>query len=117
MATLFPRLLAADLSTATFQPFHEGVEIAPLATISGEDAPTVALLRYAPGASVPRHEHLGVETICVLSGSQADDDGLYKTGDVAINLPGSQHRVWSKEGCVVLISWTAPVRFVDGEDN
>lgn len=116
MPAAFTGLLAGDLSLAQFEPFREGVEIAPLMTLPGASSPAVALLRYAPGASVPRHEHLGTETICVLTGSQSDDSGTYRAGDVAINEPGSRHRVWSDEGCVVLISWAAPVRFVeDGE--
>ena len=47
-----------------FEPFREGVDIAHLKTGS----PAVAVLRYAPGAGVPRHLHTGLETILVLDG-------------------------------------------------
>ncbi|TFF21879.1 allophanate hydrolase [Jiella endophytica] len=116
MPAVFPGLLGLDLAAATFEPFRDGVEIARLSgrTGQGETGPgETALLRYAPGASVPMHEHTGLETIVVLSGSQADDDGLYRAGDVVLNAAGSRHRVWSEEGCLVLITWAAPVRILE----
>ncbi|SMC70759.1 anti-ECFsigma factor, ChrR [Fulvimarina manganoxydans] len=115
MPALFPGLLTLDLSSITFEPFREGVEIAHLHRSDGGDGPALALLRYEPGARVPLHEHTGLETICVLSGSQSDDAGTYKAGDVVINAAGSRHRVWSETGCVVLISWAAPVRIIEDE--
>ncbi len=108
MPAVYSGLVGLDLSAVAFAPFREGVEIARL---SGQgDKGETALLRYAPGASVPMHEHTGLETILVLAGSQSDDDGAYQTGDLVLNLPGSRHRVWSEEGCLVLITWAAPVR-------
>lgn len=91
-----------------FEPFREGVEICHL--VQGE--PAVALLRYQPGASVPRHRHTGLETIVVLEGSQSDERGRYETGAVVLNPEGSEHSVWSEDGCVVLIQWDRPVAFV-----
>jgi anti-sigma factor ChrR (cupin superfamily) len=93
----------------SFAPFRDGVDICTLRV--GE--PAVALLRYAPGASVPRHEHMGLETILVLDGTQSDERGDYPTGSLILNPEGSVHSVWSKEGCVVLIQWDRPVRFVE----
>ncbi|NDW07596.1 cupin domain-containing protein [Jiella pacifica] len=110
MPAVFSSFLELDLAAVTFEPFRDGVEIARL---SGQgDKGETALLRYAPGASVPMHEHTGLETILVLSGSQSDDDGTYRAGDLVLNQPGSRHRVWSAEGCLVLISWAAPVRIL-----
>ena len=93
----------------TFEPFRDGVEIARLA----DGAPAVALLRYAPGARVPRHRHAGLETILVLQGSQIDERGRYGPGTLVLNPEGSEHSVWSEEGCVVLIQWARPVEFLD----
>lgn len=73
--------------------------------------PTVALLRYQPEASVPRHRHAGIESILVLSGSQSDENGRYFAGTMIINPVGSIHSVWSVDGCVVLIQWDKPVEF------
>ena len=61
---------------------------------------------------MPLHEHVGLETICVLQGSQSDEAGTYGAGDVVVNLPGSRHRVWSDAGCTVLSSWAEPVRML-----
>ena len=91
-----------------FQHFRDGVQICRL----WQGIPEVALLRYAPGAAVPRHRHLGLETILVVSGTQSDDAGNYEQGTIMFNPAGSEHRVWSEQGCVVLIQWERPVEFV-----
>jgi anti-sigma factor ChrR (cupin superfamily) len=102
------RLLPQGWDDMIFEPFREGVEICHL----WHGSPDVALLRYAPGASVPRHRHLGLETILVLTGTQSDDAGTYGKGSIIFNPAGSVHRVWSDPGCVVLIQWERPVEFV-----
>jgi len=101
-----PGLLQGGWRSLAFEPFRDGVEICRL--VRGE--PELALLRYAPGAQVPRHLHQGLETILVLEGAQSDERGTYEAGTLAINPPGSRHSVTSAEGCVVLIQWTRPVR-------
>ncbi|MGQ4274013.1 cupin domain-containing protein [Terrihabitans sp. B22-R8] len=111
-----PTLLTHGFETADYEPFREGVEICHIQRPDNGDGPALALLRYQPGAAVPRHEHTGLETICVLRGSQSDESGTYRTGDVVLNPPGSVHSVWSDEGCVVLISWAAPVRILDDSE-
>lgn len=109
-AKSFPELLAGGWRDQTFEHFHEGVEIAWLSN-QGEEGGT-ALLRYAPGATVPRHLHVGLETIVVLDGVQCDDRGAYPAGTVITNPPGYEHRVWTDEGCTILICWNKPVQFV-----
>jgi len=103
-----PAMLSGAWRTADFGPFREGVEIARL----HDGPPAVALLRYAPGASVPAHIHRGLETILVLNGTQSDDRGTYTAGSLILNPAGTSHRVWSDDGCVVLIQWTIPVEFL-----
>jgi anti-sigma factor ChrR (cupin superfamily) len=68
-----PSLLGGGWRDFAFQPFREGVDIFPIC--AGE--PAVALLRYAPGAGVPRHRHQGLETILVLDGAQSDERFLF----------------------------------------
>ncbi|MFZ5532755.1 MAG: cupin domain-containing protein [Pseudomonadota bacterium] len=100
-----------DAGAWCWQPFREGIEQVPL----HEPAPSglrAALLRYAPGASVPAHEHVGYEYILVLEGTQEDDRGRYPAGTLLVNPPGSGHAVRSAEGCVVLAIWERPVQFV-----
>ncbi|QDG94709.1 allophanate hydrolase (plasmid) [Rhizobium sp. NIBRBAC000502774] len=113
---VFSKLLGGDLTGLAFEPFRAGVDICRLAASSASGS-TLVLLRYEAGASVPLHFHPDVETIFVISGTQSDDHGTYKAGDVVVNLPGSSHRVWSNTGCLVLISWAAPVRIMDEQSN
>lgn len=104
-------VLAGGWQRFEFGPFRDGIEIAHV--IEGQ--PAVALLRYSPGAKVPRHRHPGLETVYVLEGSQRDEHGLYKAGAVVFNTQGSIHSVVSDDGCVVLIQWAKPIEFLDGD--
>ncbi|MEO1591347.1 MAG: cupin domain-containing protein [Cyanobacteria bacterium J06632_22] len=106
LADLFS--LAADPDRLDWQPFRPGVEIYSLYK-TDPTGPAAALLKYAPGATVPAHDHSGYEHIIVLSGSQQDERGVYPTGTVVINPPGSGHTVLSEAGCIVLIIWEKPV--------
>jgi len=103
-------LLAGDIA---WEPFREGVDIFRLYGAAG-DAPAAALLRYAPNAHVPFHEHDGYEHVFVLSGSQEDDRGTYAAGTLVVNPPGSRHSVRSPGGCMVLVLWERPVLVLDG---
>jgi anti-sigma factor ChrR (cupin superfamily) len=60
------------------------------------------LVRYAPGASVPRHRHLGDEQIFVLEGSVSDDTGTAAAGQYARRPPGCEHTVRSEHGALVV---------------
>ena len=98
----------------TWTPFRPGVEEHRLYGAHQPDAPTASLLRYAPGARIPRHRHAAVEHIIVLAGSQRDERGTYRTGALLVNFPGSEHTVVSDEGCTVLAIWERPVVFIPG---
>jgi anti-sigma factor ChrR (cupin superfamily) len=74
-----------------------------------------ALLRYAAGASVPRHRHEGTEHIYVLIGAQRDERGEYAAGAHVVNPPGSVHAVSSPDGCVVFVVWERPNTFLDAK--
>lgn len=93
-----------------FAPFRDGVDVHYL--WQPESGPVLALLRYAPGATVPLHLHTGLETILVLDGSQSDERGTYRQGSLICNPQGSSHSVWSDEGCTVLIQWERPVKLL-----
>ena len=93
-----------------WRPFRPKVEIYRL--YGDEIGPRAALLRFQPGGRVPLHEHTGYEHILVLAGSQEDDTGIVKAGDLVINAPGTRHSVLSREGCVVLAVYEKPVKFI-----
>ncbi|OYY93311.1 MAG: hypothetical protein B7Y41_11020 [Hydrogenophilales bacterium 28-61-23] len=111
-------LVLLDLATIpqrlgefAWEPLGPGVDLSPLyRDVAGNTK--LALLRYAPGAKVPEHMHIGIEYIQILSGAQQDERGVYQAGTLLMSLPGTQHSVASPEGCVVLAVWEAPVRFV-----
>lgn len=105
---IYPDLAGGGWKTLKYEPFRPGIEVAWL--MRGEAGePSVAVLAYAPGASVPRHHHAGLETILVLDGVQSDDSGDYGVGSLVFNPPGTEHAVWTEKGCVVLIQWDRPV--------
>lgn len=91
-----------------WQPFREGVEIHRLYR-DGAQGSSAALLRYQPGATVPKHSHPGFEHIFVLKGSQTDHNGTHEAGALVINPPKSSHSVVSATGCIILAIWEKPI--------
>ena len=102
--------LAERIAHGAWEVLREGVEIQTLYRAAGQ--PTAALLRYAPGATVPAHRHAGAEFILMLAGSQRDAAGVTRAGRFQVNPPGSTHDLVSDEGCVLFIVWAAPVEFL-----
>jgi anti-sigma factor ChrR (cupin superfamily) len=106
---VFPDLaaLVANPDALAWEPFRPGIRIHRL--YGDGSGAAAALLRYEPGAKVPRHEHTGYEHILVLVGAQCDRNGTHQAGALVINPPGSQHEVTSPQGCIVLAIWEKPV--------
>ncbi len=77
-----------------------GVEVMPLYQ---RDPERVVLLRFAPGARLERQEHPGGEEILVLDGSLEDEHGCYRKGTWLRSPPGSAHRPFSREGCLLYV--------------
>ena len=100
----------ADLSNLDWKPFREGVEIVRIYG-DGKTGSSAAFLRYAPGASLPYHEHVAYEHILILSQSQSDEAGRNAAGTLIVNPPGYGHTVHSDEGTIVLAIWEKPVVF------
>lgn len=101
-------LLNGGWRDLSYEYFRDGVLVHWMVK-GGEGEPTVAILKYEPGASVPFHRHAGLETIIVLDGAQSDEHGEYAAGALVLNAAGTEHSVWSEDGCVVLIQWDQPV--------
>ncbi|RWO96964.1 MAG: allophanate hydrolase [Mesorhizobium sp.] len=108
----YPALTDGALRDLAFEHFREGISVHWLLK-GGPAEPSVAILNYRPGAGVPRHRHVGLETIVVLEGIQSDGNGDYPAGSVVLNPAGTEHSVWTKDGCVVLIQWNLPVIILD----
>ncbi|MBI3560616.1 MAG: cupin domain-containing protein [Gammaproteobacteria bacterium] len=102
--------LASTPESLAWEPFREGIDIFPLYKVSG--GCSAALLRYAPGATVPLHQHSGYEHILVLSGEQADEHQHYTQGTLLISPPGTSHSIISQQGCIVLAIWEKPINFI-----
>jgi quercetin dioxygenase-like cupin family protein len=79
---------------------------------SEPDGAAAAILRYRPGAIVPRHVHGGYEIVFVLDGVLVNDTGAHRRGTLEVYPPGSTHRLESPEGCIFLVVWEKPVAVV-----
>jgi anti-sigma factor ChrR (cupin superfamily) len=110
----FPGLLPDGWRDLPTEPFRPGVVVHWLARGSGND-PSAAILRYAPGARIPRHRHAGLETLVVLEGTQSDETGDYAAGTLVLNAVGTEHSVWTDAGCAVFIQWDRPVIILEEE--
>jgi anti-sigma factor ChrR (cupin superfamily) len=66
------------------------------------------LMRYEPGAVIPRHRQIGDEHIFVIEGSVADDAGVCSAGNYARRPPGCVHTVRSQTGALVFAVTSGP---------
>ncbi|HZP99613.1 MAG TPA: cupin domain-containing protein [Reyranella sp.] len=71
------------------------------------------LMRWAPGARLPQHEHVEIEQSYVLAGSLADQAGVCRAGQYVWRRAGSRHDAWTDEGCLVLAVFLKPNKFFD----
>lgn len=83
-----------------FPGLVKGLAVLPLHRFGEE---VVSLVRWAPGTVFPRHDHPGGEEILVLEGALEDDDDRYPTGTWLRNPPGSVHRPFSLDGCLIYV--------------
>lgn len=74
---------------------------------------TTSLTRFAPGAALPDHVHVGIEQSYVLEGSLVDDEGACTAGNFVWRKAGSRHHAHSPDGCVVLGFFQKPNKFFD----
>jgi anti-sigma factor ChrR (cupin superfamily) len=70
------------------------------------------LARFEPGATLPRHRHVGDELIFLVEGANADESGVVATGNMNYRPNGCVHTVTTTNGATVLaVVWgrTEPV--------
>jgi anti-sigma factor ChrR (cupin superfamily) len=97
--TASPTSLYVDADRIAWQERRAGVHWKVL----WEEGDRKALLvRYDPGAVIPRHRHVGDEQLFVIEGSVSDDTGTCTAGNYARRPPGCVHTVKSPGGALVL---------------
>jgi len=74
------------------------------------------LMRMAPGATLPDHEHVLVEQTYVLEGRLVDKEGpeaglSVGPGEYVARPPGSRHAAWCPEGGLMLAMFQMPNKF------
>lgn len=72
-------------------------------TGGAEDGQVTSIVRYAPGASFPAHDHPEGEEILVLEGTFSDEHGDWPAGTFLANPEGFRHAPFSREGCVLFV--------------
>lgn len=72
-----------------------------------------ALVRFAPGAALPDHEHVELEQTWVIEGALEDDEGSVTAGNYVWRPAGSRHNAGAPNGCVTLSFFLKPNRFFD----
>jgi anti-sigma factor ChrR (cupin superfamily) len=75
-----------------------------------------ALMRMAPGARLPDHEHVKIEQTYVLEGKLVDKEGPaagleVKPGEFVWREEGSRHVAWTPEGGLMLAMFQIPNKF------
>ena len=75
-----------------------------------------ALMRFAPGATLPDHEHVKIEQTYVLEGKLVDKEGPaegleVKAGEFVWREPGSRHAATTPEGGLMIAMFQIPNKF------
>src|ERR1700709_1016350 len=79
-----------------------------------------ALMRFAPGATLPDHEHVRIEQTYVLEGKLVDKEGPVAglevgKGEFVWRDAGSRHVAWCPEGGLMLAIFQVPNRFHEAD--
>ena len=69
------------------------------------------LLKMAPGARLPDHEHVLIEQTFMLEGRLVDPDGECNAGDYVWRPAGSRHEAWCPDGGLMFAMFQVPNRF------
>lgn len=94
-----------------------GVEFKTLMT-DPENGMSTSLVRFAPGATLPDHEHAHIEQTYVLKGSLLDEEGACTAGNFVWRPPGSRHSAHAgPEGCVTIAIFMRPNRFFEKDGS
>jgi len=79
-----------------------------------ESGLVTALMKFAPGARLPDHEHMRIEQTYVLEGSLVCGEGECKAGDFVWRPAGSRHEAWAgPNGGLMLAMFQIPNKFYE----
>jgi anti-sigma factor ChrR (cupin superfamily) len=110
---LIPDSTYVDVASTPWQKTRfPGVEAKTLMEDKATGLSTM-LMRWAPGARLPLHEHVEIEQTFVLEGSFADHAGVCTAGNYVWRRAGSRHEAWTDEGCLLLAMFLKPNQFFD----
>ena len=111
LATLASRYV--DVESLPWTPTRfKGVEMKVLME-DKETGLSTALMRFAPGATLPDHEHVELEQTFVLQGSLEDQEGVATAGNYVWRPAGSRHDARAPNGCLALSFFLKPNKFFD----
>ena len=106
-------IAVSDLGWQEFQP---GISF----KILWQDPATkrrAQMTRFAPGAQLPLHRHVGDELIFMIEGAGSDESGTVTAGNVGYRPNGCVHTVTSKNGATVLSVLTGDIESVTAREN
>lgn len=109
-----------DVAALPWEPTRfPGVEAKTL-IVDRETGLATVLLRMAPGAKLPDHEHVLIEQTYVLEGSLVCGEGECKAGEFVWRPAGSRHEAWGgPNGGLMLAMFQIANRFyeTDGRET
>ena len=112
LASRFVEVASLPWETNPRQP---GIETRTL-LIDRDTGLLTMLVRMAPGARLPDHEHVLVEQTYVLEGSLVCGEGECRAGDYVWRPAGSRHEAWGgPAGALLLGMFQIPNRFFSPE--
>ena len=105
-----------DVTALPWEPTRfPGVEAKTLIVDRDTGLATV-LMRMAPGAKLPDHEHVLIEQTYVLEGSLVCGEGECKAGEFVWRPAGSRHEAWGgPQGGLMLAMFQIPNRFYEAD--
>jgi anti-sigma factor ChrR (cupin superfamily) len=84
--------------------------------VDRESGAITALMRFAPGARLPDHEHMRIEQTYVLEGSLMCGEGECKAGQFVWRPAGSRHEAWAgPDGGLMLAIFQISNKFFEAD--
>lgn len=94
---------------------YPGIETKTL-FIERESGLMTLLMRMAPGARLPDHEHVEIEQTYVLEGSLVCPEGECRAGQFVWRPAGSRHEAWAgPEGGLMVAIFQRPNKFFQAD--